>query len=104
AVWTGDNVASDEHMILGARMLNSMGLAGISYCGYDVGGFGGAANPNLFARWFALGAFSPFFRGHSMVISRDSVPWSFGEEVDEFSRNYFKQTTIIKHEILIEIS
>ncbi|MFN4946403.1 MAG: TIM-barrel domain-containing protein [Chryseotalea sp.] len=90
AVWTGDNVASDEHMILGTRMLNSMGLAGIAFCGYDVGGFVGDANPKLFARWIALGAFSPFFRGHSMVNSRDSEPWSFGEEVEEISRNYIK--------------
>jgi alpha-glucosidase len=90
AVWTGDNVATDEHMMLGTRMLNSMGLAGIAFCGYDVGGFVGDANPKLFARWIALGAFSPFFRGHSMVNSRDSEPWSFGEEVEEISRNYIK--------------
>lgn len=90
AVWTGDNVANDEHMMLGVRMLNSMGLAGIAFCGYDVGGFVGDANPKLFARWISLGAFSPFFRGHSMVNSRDSEPWSFGEEVEEISRNYIK--------------
>ncbi len=90
AVWTGDNVANDEHMMLGVRMLNSMGLAGIAFCGYDVGGFVGDANPKLFARWLSLGAFSPFFRGHSMVNSRDSEPWSFGEEVEEISRNYIK--------------
>lgn len=90
AVWTGDNVATDEHMMLGVRILNSMGLAGIAFCGYDVGGFVGDANPKLFARWISLGAFSPFFRGHSMVNSRDSEPWSFGEEVEEISRNYIK--------------
>jgi alpha-glucosidase len=90
AVWTGDNVATDEHMMLGVRMLNSMGLAGVAFCGYDVGGFVGDANPKLFARWISLGAFSPFFRGHSMVNSRDSEPWSFGEEVEEISRNYIK--------------
>lgn len=90
AVWTGDNVANDEHMMLGVRMLNSMGLAGITFCGYDVGGFVGDASPKLFARWLSLGAFSPFFRGHSMVNSRDSEPWSFGEEVEEISRNYIK--------------
>lgn len=90
SVWTGDNVAHDEHMMLGTRMLNSMGLAGIAFCGYDVGGFVGDANPKLFARWISLGAFSPFFRGHSMVNSRDAEPWSFGEEVEEISRNYIK--------------
>ncbi len=90
AVWTGDNVANDEHMMLGVRLLNSMGITGIAFCGYDVGGFVGDANPKLFARWISLGAFSPFFRGHSMVNSRDAEPWSFGEEVEEISRNYIK--------------
>lgn len=90
AVWTGDNVAYDEHMLLGVRMVNSMGLSGIAFAGYDVGGFVGDANSKLFARWISLGAFSPFFRGHSMINSRDSEPWAYGEEVEQISRNYIK--------------
>jgi alpha-glucosidase len=90
AVWTGDNVSTDEHMLAGVRLVNSMGLTGISNAGYDVGGFAGEATPDLFARWISLGAFSPFFRSHSMVNSRDSEPWSFGEEVEDISRNYIK--------------
>ena len=88
AVWTGDNVSTDEHMLLGTRLVNSLGLSGIAYCGYDVGGFVGEASSSLFARWISIGAFSPFFRGHSMINSRDSEPWSFGEEVEDISRNY----------------
>ncbi|HEY9486867.1 MAG TPA: glycoside hydrolase family 31 protein [Chryseosolibacter sp.] len=90
AVWTGDNVAYDEHMMLGVRMVNSMGLTGIPFAGYDVGGFVGDASTRLFARWISIGAFSPFFRGHSMINSRDSEPWSYGEEVEQISRNYIK--------------
>ena len=90
AVWTGDNVAYDEHMMLGVRLVNSMGLTGISFAGYDVGGFVGDANTRLFARWISIGTFSPFFRGHSMINSRDSEPWSYGEEVEQISRNYIK--------------
>jgi alpha-glucosidase len=90
AVWTGDNVAYDEHMILGVRLVNSMGLAGIPFTGYDVGGFVGDANNKLFARWVSIGSFSPFFRGHSMINSRDSEPWAYGEEVEQISRNYIK--------------
>ena len=88
AVWTGDNVSHDEHMLAGVRLVNSMGLTGVPFAGYDVGGFAGEASPELFARWISLGAFSPFFRSHSMVNSRDSEPWSFGEEVEDISRNY----------------
>lgn len=90
AVWTGDNVAYDEHMLLGVRMVSSMGLTGVAFAGYDVGGFVGNADSKLFARWISIGAFSPFFRGHSMINSRDSEPWSYGEEVEQISRNYIK--------------
>lgn len=90
AVWTGDNVSYDEHMLLGVRMVSNMGIGGIAFAGYDVGGFVGDANTKLFARWISLGAFSPFFRGHSMINSRDSEPWAYGEEVEQISRNYMK--------------
>ncbi|HRJ28512.1 MAG TPA: glycoside hydrolase family 31 protein [Cyclobacteriaceae bacterium] len=90
AVWTGDNVAYDEHMMLGVRLVNSMGLTGIAFAGYDVGGFVGNTDEKLFARWISIGAFSPFFRGHTMINTRDSEPWTFGERVEEISRNYIK--------------
>ncbi|MEQ9169171.1 MAG: glycoside hydrolase family 31 protein [Fulvivirga sp.] len=90
AVWTGDNVASDEHMMLGVRLVNSMGLAGIAFAGYDVGGFVGNASEHLFARWAQIGSFSPFFRGHSMINSRDSEPWAYGEQVEEISTNFIR--------------
>lgn len=90
AVWTGDNVAYDAHMLAGVRLVNSMGLSGLAFTGYDIGGFVGNADEKLFARWISIGAFSPFFRGHSMINSRDSEPWSYGEKVEEISRNYMK--------------
>lgn len=88
AVWTGDNVASDEHMLAGVRLLNSMGLAGMPFAGYDVGGFVGEASPELFARWISIGAFSPFFRAHSMIESNAAEPWAFGETTEAIARNY----------------
>ena len=90
AVWTGDNVAYDAHMLAGVRLVNSMGLSGLSFTGYDIGGFVGNTDEKLFARWISIGAFSPFFRGHTMINTRDSEPWSFGEKVEEISRNYMK--------------
>ncbi len=88
AVWTGDNVASDGHMLAGMRLLVSMGLTGMPFTGFDVGGFQGEPSPALFARWIALGAFTPMFRCHSMINTRDAEPWAFGEEVEDISRNY----------------
>lgn len=88
AVWTGDNVAGDDFMLLGVRLVNSLGLAGIPVGGYDIGGFVDESSPKLFARWLAVASFAPFFRVHSMINSRDSEPWAYGEEVEEVSRNY----------------
>ncbi|MCK6617896.1 MAG: glycoside hydrolase family 31 protein [Cyclobacteriaceae bacterium] len=90
AVWTGDNVAYDEHMMLGVRLVNSMGLTGIAFAGYDVGGFVGNADIRLFTRWLTIGSFSPFFRGHSMINSRDTEPWTYGEEAEQICRNYIR--------------
>lgn len=90
AVWTGDNTASEDHMMAGVRLVNSLGLSGVAFAGYDIGGFVGEPSPALYARWMQLGAFSPFFRAHSMINSRDAEPWSFGEEVEDIARNFIR--------------
>lgn len=90
ALWTGDNVAYDEHMMLGVRLVNSLGLSGVAFAGYDAGGFVGDANKNLFARWMSIASLSPFFRAHAMINSRDSEPWSYGEEVESICRNVIR--------------
>ncbi|NVJ87084.1 MAG: glycoside hydrolase family 31 protein [Algoriphagus sp.] len=90
AAWTGDNVASEEHMLAGVRLVNSLGMSGVPFSGFDVGGFAGEACKSLFARWMSIGVFTPLFRAHSMINSNDAEPWAFGEEVEEISRNYMK--------------
>jgi alpha-glucosidase len=90
AKWTGDNVSSDEHMMLGIRLVNSLGISGAAFSGYDVGGFSGEATPELYARWISIGAFSPFFRCHSMINSKSAEPWSYGEKTFEIALNYIR--------------
>jgi alpha-glucosidase len=90
AVWTGDNVSYDEHMLLGVRLVNSLGLTGVAFAGYDAGGFVGEANTKLFSRWISIAALSPFFRGHTMINTRDAEPWAFGEEAEQIARNYIR--------------
>ena len=87
AVWTGDNTSSDESMLVGARMLSSMGLTGMPFTGYDVGGFCGEADPELYSRWISIATFAPFFRGHTMINTKESQPWSYGEEAENIARN-----------------
>ncbi|MFM8433445.1 MAG: TIM-barrel domain-containing protein, partial [Bacteroidota bacterium] len=90
AIWTGDNSSYDDHMLLGVRLVNSLGLCGVANAGYDIGGFTGGSSPQLFARWMSIASFTPFMRGHSMINSRSCEPWAYGEEVEEISRNYIQ--------------
>ncbi len=88
AIWTGDNRAEDSHMILGIRLLNSLGLSGMPFTGMDIGGFTGNPSISLYARWIQIGAFTPYFRNHTAVNTKSAEPWAFGEEVTEISRNF----------------
>lgn len=88
ALWTGDNRSEDEHMLLGVRLLNSLGVSGVPFTGMDIGGFTGGASIPLFARWIQLGAFTPYFRNHTAVNTKSSEPWTYGEEVTEIARNF----------------
>ncbi|MDP3462768.1 MAG: glycoside hydrolase family 31 protein [Bacteroidales bacterium] len=88
ALWTGDNQAHDDHMLLGIRLVNSLGLSGVAFAGYDAGGFGGNATPELYARWMSIAAFSPFYRGHTAINTNRSEPWSYGEKAEHITRNY----------------
>jgi alpha-glucosidase len=88
AIWTGDNRAEEDHMLLGVRLLNSLGVSGIPFTGMDVGGFLGVPTPSLYARWMQIGAFNPYFRNHSAYNNKSAEPWAFGESVLDISRNY----------------
>jgi alpha-glucosidase len=80
ATWTGDNQARWEDLAWSIPMVLNLGLSGQPFSGPDVGGFYGDPDAELFVRWFELGAFLPFFRGHSEKSSCRKEPWAFGEE------------------------
>ncbi|HOW26612.1 MAG TPA: glycoside hydrolase family 31 protein [Bacteroidales bacterium] len=88
AIWTGDNFASEEHMMLGCLLVNSLGISGMPFSGTDIGGFAGEASASLFARWLTIGTFTPFFRVHKAYNQNASEPWTYGEEVESIARNY----------------
>jgi alpha-glucosidase len=88
AVWTGDNTADDAHLLMGVRMLMSMGITGVAFTGMDVGGFLGEPSPALYVRWMQVGAFTPYMRNHKQINTKSSEPWTYGEEALEVSRNY----------------
>lgn len=88
AAWMGDNHSWWEHMLQHMTICSGMGLSGVPFAGADVGGFGANPNGELVARWIQLGAFTPFFRMHTSVGTRDQEPWSFGPEVEAICRRY----------------
>ncbi|MDF2911337.1 MAG: family 31 glycosyl hydrolase, alpha-glucosidase [Sporolactobacillus laevolacticus] len=89
-VWTGDNQSLWEHLRMSLPMLMNLGLSGISFCGTDVGGFGFDCTAELLSRWVQVGAFTPLFRNHSSIFTRDQEPWAFDEQTESINRKYIK--------------
>lgn len=90
SVWTGDNVASWEHLKLANIMCQRLSISGISFCGTDIGGFTGEPDGELFTRWIQLGAFTPLMRAHSAGDTREREPWSFGEPYETICRKFIE--------------
>jgi alpha-glucosidase len=87
ALWTGDNQSWWEHIIVHIRMLQSLSLCGFFYSGADIGGFGNNTSAELLIRWTQLGIFSPLFRNHSSLGTRDQEPWAFDENTLDIIRD-----------------
>lgn len=101
-VWSGDIASSFGSMRAQLAAGLSMGLAGIPWWTSDIGGFHGGdprkeSFRELFARWFAWGAFCPVMRLHgdrdpkqppmgttggaACASGADNEVWSYGERV-----------------------
>lgn len=91
SVWTGDNQATEEDLMMAVRLVNSLGVSGVSFTGPDMGGFIGTPTNELFARWMSVGVYTPFFRNHAEINSRRKEPWSFGEDIEEISRQWINK-------------
>ncbi|PAN50860.1 hypothetical protein PAHAL_9G552500 [Panicum hallii] len=94
AVWTGDNSADWDHLKSSIPMVLTLGLTGLPFSGADVGGFFGNPEPDLLVRWYQVGAFYPFFRGHAHHDTKRREPWLFGE----------RRTAIIREAIHVRYS
>jgi alpha-glucosidase len=96
SVWTGDNLASWDHLSLASIQVQRLCISGISFCGSDVGGFIGQPSGELFVRWMQLATFHPFFRNHSSGDHGDQEPWTFGEEY----LNDVRKTIELRYQLL----
>ncbi len=86
--WTGDNVATWEHLWIANIQAQRMSMSGMSFTGSDIGGFAEHPTAELYARWIQLGVFHPFCRTHSSGDHGNQEPWTFGEEVVDITRKY----------------
>ena len=90
STWTGDNVATWEHLWIANVQMQRMCLSGYSFVGSDIGGFAEQPDGELFARWIQLGIFHPFCRVHSSGDHGDQEPWSFGAEITDIVRKFIE--------------
>jgi alpha-glucosidase len=86
AAWTGDNVATWEHLGLALRMCLNLSVSGQPFVGSDIGGFIGYPSGELFARWLQLGVFTPLMRAHSVINEKNKEPWEYGPEFTDVNR------------------
>lgn len=106
AVWTGDNVASWEHLAMANRQMLRLAASGFSFSGSDIGGFVDVPSGELMVRWLQLAIFHPVMRIHSMgnnesgdsqndntavsaaeALNRlDQEPWAYGEPFTSAAR------------------
>lgn len=79
--WSGDNLTCWETLEYNNKMALGLSLSGIYNIGHDVGGFAGPApDPELLARWFFIGAFTPRFGVNSWKPDGTiTEPWMYPE-------------------------
>jgi len=88
AMWSGDNMATDEGLLTSVLLNNQFGLSGVPFVGYDIGGYIGDGNKNLYTRFIEAGIFSPYCRNHREFFGAANEPWAYGEEAEAISKTY----------------
>ncbi len=90
STWTGDNVATWEHLWIANVQAQRLAMSGFSFAGSDIGGFAEQPNGELYARWIQLGVFHPFCRTHSSGDHGEQEPWMFGDEITGIVKKFIE--------------
>ncbi|MFI2077880.1 glycoside hydrolase family 31 protein [Streptomyces triculaminicus] len=91
--WSGDVATGWPGLRASLALVLGLGLCGVPYSGPDIGGFTGFPSPELFLRWFQLGAYLPLFRTHAAMTAGRREPWEFGAEVLEHAGAAMRERT-----------
>ena len=81
-VWTGDNCSRWSHLLMNIQMVPGLNMNGFLYSGADIGGFGGNTTEDLMMRWVEFGIFTPLFRNHSALGTREQELYRFDRKED----------------------
>lgn len=76
-IWTGDNCSWWSHLLLNLQQLPGLNMCGFLFSGADTGGFGSDTTEDLLLRWTALSIFTPLFRNHTTLGSRNQECYQF---------------------------
>lgn len=82
-IWTGDNQAWWQQLLLSIQQMPSLNMCGILYTGSDIGGFGGDTTPDLLMRWLEFGLFTPLMRNHAAAGTREKEVYQF-DRLDDY--------------------
>ncbi len=91
--WSGDNLASWDHIRHNIGLGVSVMISGQANFGHDIGGFIGDNGGNLaelLTRWTEWGVLNPNARNHSQSGTLEREPWRFGEPFASAMRNSIK--------------
>jgi len=88
--WTGDNIATWEHLWVANMMCQRLSISGLSFIGTDIGGFIDQPTPELYTRWIQIAVFHPLCRTHSSGDHGDQEPYSFGERTTNIVRKFIE--------------
>jgi alpha-glucosidase len=91
ATWTGDNLATWNHLAMSTPTLLSLGISGYTLVGDDIGGFGSTPPADLLTRWYEVGAFNPIYRNHASKDTGNHEPWVNGPEQEAIRRRFIEE-------------
>ncbi|MCQ2531155.1 MAG: glycoside hydrolase family 31 protein [Saccharofermentans sp.] len=76
-IWQGDNKSWWGHILQSMQQLPALNMAGFMFIGADVGGFGCDTTEDLMIRWLQYSMFTPLFRNHSAMGTREQELYRF---------------------------
>lgn len=82
-IWTGDNSSFYSHIELLIHQLPNLNMCGFLYVGADTGGFAFNTSETLMKRFMQLSLFTPLFRNHSALGTREQEVYQF-KDIDGF--------------------